>query len=368
MNSEKEPRRWQKRIAFFLLLLITMILGGLTISYQWYQTFISEPIANFPAQLFTVHDGDNATKVLRRLRDKGVIKDIRPYKLIFMEQPKLTGIKSGSYQLNSELTPISLFELLSSGKEAQFSITFVEGANFNDWLVTLRNHQHVQSDALAFDSKETQAAYGAKQVTKMDAAQQNVAALDSNIYPNSAIEGRLFPDTYNFTAQTPAAKIIRRAAKVLDQKLANAWKNRQANLPFKNAYQALILASIIEKETGIAGERKMIASVFINRLNKRMRLQTDPTVIYGVSENYHGDITRRHLRDKNPYNTYVIKRLPPTPIAMPSWPAIEAALNPASSNYFYFVATGDGGHRFSRTLKQHNLALKHYLAKMKNKK
>ena len=173
-------------------------------------------------------------------------------------------------------------------------------------------------------------------------------------------EGRFFPDTYSFPRRTTGLDVLARALQRMDQVLAEEWEGRAPGLPLKTPYEALILASIIEKETGLAAERPQIAGVFVRRLNQGMRLQTDPTVIYGMGERFAGNIRRTDLQEATPYNTYLIRGLPPTPIALPGRAAIHAALHPAAGEDLYFVARGDGGHVFSATLDQHNQAVRDF--------
>lgn len=176
----------------------------------------------------------------------------------------------------------------------------------------------------------------------------------------SSAEGLFLADTYFFTANTAASSILKRAHKAMLDYVETQWQQRQADLPLNSPYDALILASIIEKETAVSEERTKIAGVFVNRLRKNMRLQTDPTVIYGIGDTYDGNITRKHLRTPTPYNTYTIKGLPPTPIAMAGKEAIWAALNPMETDALYFVARGDGSHEFSSSLAAHNAAVRKY--------
>jgi len=179
------------------------------------------------------------------------------------------------------------------------------------------------------------------------------------------LEGLFLAETYHFPFGTTDLEILKRANRRLEKILDQHWANRQPNLPIKTPYEALILASIIEKETAIASERGRIASVFVNRLNKRMRLQTDPTVIYGLGDAYDGNLRKKDLRTPTPFNTYTIFGLPPTPIAMAGEASIKAALNPEQSNYLYFVASGSGGHVFSKTLNEHNRAVRAYLKQLR---
>jgi UPF0755 protein len=236
------------------------------------------------------------------------------------------------------MSALDLLSLFSSGKELQFSISLVEGLNWREWLSVLKSHP---------------------QITFTDEFNQQLEILTKSL-PKQSIEGYLLPDTYYFVAMTAAIDIVKRAHLSMQSYLDKAWENRALDLPYDSAYEGLTMASIIEKETGVADERPRIAGVFVNRLNLNMRLQTDPTVIYGMGESFDGDIRRKDLKTATPYNTYVIKGLPPTPIAMPSKLAIDAAFNPLTTDDLYFVSKGDGSHKFSTTLKDHNLAVRKY--------
>lgn len=344
-QSRLKQAGYIKFVVVFLLLAVLLFAGGLMYGKHWLSEFSQTRQTLITEQLFSVVKGDNSRKVIRRLTKLGLIEQPLAYRLLLLEQPALGQLKVGRYRLTDGMTPVQLFELLSSGVEAQFSITLLEGATFSQWLETFYQNDHVVID----------------EAQRYDRFYSENVLFDKN-YPYGKLEGMFFPDTYHFSDKSSIESILIRSNAKLKAVLAEQWKKRQKNLPIKTPYQALILASIIEKETAIASERKNIASVFVNRLRKGMRLQTDPTVIYGVWEEYAGDITRAHLKDLNPYNTYKIKGLPPTPIAMVSEEAIIAALNPNDTPYLYFVAAGDGGHYFSKTLSEHNKALRRYLS------
>lgn len=251
----------------------------------------------------------------------------------------LHNIKAGEYLLQPGDTPRAVVEKLNKGEVVSFQITFPEGWTLRQWLAHLHTYERIANTLEG----------------KSDA--EIIAALGLSL---NHLEGWFFPDTYHFGSGESDVDILRRAylkmAKVLDEE----WQNRQSGLPINSPYEALILASIVEKETGVAAERQTIAGVFVRRLVKGMRLQTDPTVIYGLGADYRGNITRKHLRQATPYNTYKIDGLPPTPIAMPGRAAIHAALNPAPGEALFFVARGDGSHVFSATLEEHNKAVRNY--------
>ena len=288
--------------------------------------------------VYQIKPGQSAKGLLNRLKEQGIIADNIGLKIRMKFDPELANIKVGTYELSPSMSALDLLELFSSGKELQFSISLVEGLNWKEWLLVFKSHPQIQ---FADDFYQ--------QLEKI-----------SLPLPKQSIEGFLLPDTYYFVAQTNAIELVKRAHTSMQQYLNNAWHDRAMDLPYSSAYEGLIMASIIEKETGIAQERALISGVFVNRLNLKMRLQTDPTVIYGMGENFDGNIRRKDLKAATPYNTYVIKGLPPTPIAMPSKLAIDAAFNPIETQQLYFVSKGDGSHKFSSTLQEHNIAVRKY--------
>ena len=241
-----------------------------------------------------------------------------------------------------------LLDMLNSGKEAQFSVKFIEGKTFKEWRKNLESAPHLKQTLQGKTDKEIMALL-------------DIPAVAKAVYEWNNMEGWLYPDTYNYTPNSTDLELLKRSATRLQKALDKAWNERDENLPLEDPYQMLILASIVEKETGIAAERPQVASVFINRLKANMKLQTDPTVIYGMGESYTGNIRKKDLETMTPYNTYMIEGLPPTPIAMVSESALQAVAHPEKTDFYYFVADGSGGHKFTRNLNEHNKAVQEYL-------
>ncbi len=289
-------------------------------------------------RLFTVKKGMPARQLVSELAGKPTSTLWTPIWLKL--HPELAQIKTGTYRIESGWLVSHALLLFSSGKEVLFSVTLVEGGRIEDFIQTLQQAPYVEKTLDKDSPEDVRSALG---------------------LPQENIEGLFLAETYAYTAGTKDIDILRRAHTHMNDYLGKSWSARAKALPYKSAYEALIMASIIEKETGKAKERPLIASVFLNRLKKGMKLQTDPTVIYGIKDRYDGNIRKADLQDDNPYNTYVIDGLPPTPIAMPSKEAIEAALHPKASQYLYFVAKGGGEHHFSRTLSEHNSAVRRYI-------
>jgi UPF0755 protein len=322
---------------------ILAVLFGITfvVTLFHFDKKVHQPINITEAMVYQVKSGQSAKGILNRLKSQGIISDNIGLKIRLKLEPELANIKVGTYELLPSMSTLDLLELFASGKELQFSISLVEGLNWREWLVVLKAHPQIKFN---------------------DDFQQQLDALTAQL-PEQSIEGYLLPDTYHFVAQTAAIELVKRAHLSMQQYLNRAWQNRALDLPYASAYEGLIMASIIEKETGVPEERPQISGVFVNRLNLNMRLQTDPTVIYGIGESFDGNIRRKDLKTATPYNTYVIKGLPPTPIAMPSKLAIDAAFNPLTTEELYFVSKGDGSHKFSTTLQEHNLAVRKYQLK-----
>ncbi|MDM7860733.1 endolytic transglycosylase MltG [Alteromonas sp. ASW11-36] len=322
----------------FAILFAVSILAGLFVLHKA-NNAISQTAKNKTDYLFTLDPGTSLYQLMSQLDDAGVYQQSDWLKIAFRLQAQVSTIKAGTYEIAPGLTLTELLQDLYQGNEKQFSITLIEGLRWRDWLAQLNDHEYL--------------------VDPLDAA--DIAQwLSENPVPGNNLEGWLLPDTYAFTANTPVIDIVERAHRAMQTLLEEQWQNRFPDLPYEASYDALIMASIIEKETGVAHEREHIAGVFVNRLNKNMRLQTDPTVIYGIGESFDGNITRKHLRTPTPYNTYVIKGLPPTPIAMPGKASVLAAFNPLITDDLYFVSKGDGTHFFSSTLEQHNQAVREY--------
>ncbi|MCJ8312228.1 MAG: endolytic transglycosylase MltG [Saccharospirillaceae bacterium] len=275
-----------------------------------------------------------------------MIKNSRHLSLLlrFTDTPN---IKQGEFQIPVNMNVMDVLAIFESGQSVQYSLTFVEGKTVKEFLAQL-----AQNDQLKHELWEM-------------SESQILKAINT---PYLSLEGLIFPDTYFYQKGDSDLDLLKRAYSKLESVLEQQWVNRAKDLPYKNAYEALIMASIVEKETGAAFERPEIAGVFIRRIHKNMRLQTDPTVIYGVGDKYDGNLTRAHLRTYTPYNTYMNKGLPPTPIAASGEEAIFAALNPNEGEALYFVAKGDGTHYFSTTLQEHNNAVNEYQRFKRNRK
>jgi UPF0755 protein len=293
--------------------------------------------------------GSNLRQIASTLARQGVIEHPRLFEIAIRLGGRATRIQAGEYLFPPRVSQRELLRQLVDGRVLLHGVTLVEGWTFGEAVARLTG-----SDVLADD------------ISQLDDA----AIMTSLGRPGSHPEGRFFPDTYHVARGTRISVLLKMAMGRMDQELEQAWNSRAADLPLKDAYQALILASIVEKETAKASERPSIAGVFVRRLEKRMRLQTDPTVIYGIGPEFDGNLRKADLERDGPYNTYTRAGLPPTPICLPGKEALLAATRPAEGDALYFVATGeeDGGHYFSTTLEEHNQAVARYLARLRQKK
>jgi UPF0755 protein len=315
------------------------------IAWDQYKKFISTPLQiDELSYVYTVASGSNLQQISRDLVDAKLSLLPAEYLRIYGRlTDKARLIKAGEYRIEANTTLPQLLDLLIAGQVIQYSFTIVEGMTAQQ-LITMIVEDERFSKTLINTSL--------------------AAVMQALKLPLNDGEGEFSPETYYFISGTTEVQILRRAHRLMTTNLAEAWKNKAENLPYKTPYEALIMASIIEKETGIAEERPQIAGVFVRRLEKGMRLQTDPTVIYGLGTQFDGNLRRKDLRADTPYNTYTRHGLPPTPIALPSKESIEAALHPQSGKSLYFVATGkDGRHVFSANLADHNKAVRQYQLK-----
>ncbi|MDU3948576.1 MAG: endolytic transglycosylase MltG [Haemophilus parainfluenzae] len=339
---------------FIFLLILLLILGGVGFwGYQKLTSFVHTPVNVTQDQLLTIERGTTGSKLVALLEQENILEhaDLLPWLLKL--QPQLNKVKAGTYSLTGVKTLQDLLDMINSGKEAQFSVKFIEGKTFKEWRKNLENAPHLKQTLQGKTDKEIMALL-------------DIPAVAKAVYEWNNMEGWLYPDTYNYTPNSTDLELLKRSATRLQKALDKAWNERDENLLLADPYQMLILASIVEKETGIAAERPQVASVFINRLKANMKLQTDPTVIYGMGESYTGNIRKKDLETITPYNTYMIEGLPPTPIAMVSESALQAVAHPAKTDFYYFVADGSGGHKFTRNLNEHNKAVQEYLRWYRN--
>ena len=330
----------------FLLLVVVLAAAGYWL-WQDYQRFRTTPLQiSGEGFNYQVRPGTSLTAVANDLESKGILRQPLYLRALAKDLGVSNKIKAGEYLIPAGTTPEMLLERLVRGKVIEYSLTLIEGWNFDQALDAVRGHPMlVQTLPESLSTEQLM---------------QNIG------YQGQYPEGRFFPDTYLFPRGTTDVDFLKRAYERMQRVLAEEWENRSEDLPLKTPYEALTLASIIEKETGLPEERHAVAGVFVRRLQKGMLLQTDPTVIYGMGDAYDGNIRKKDLTTDTPYNTYTRPGLTPTPICLPGRESINAALNPADGDTLYFVADGNGGHTFSRTLQEHNRAVKKYLQNRKN--
>ena len=329
-----------------VLLIVVVLAAAVAGGYFWLQDAFYAPGPSTDIVRIQVEQGASVRTVLMDLARQGALKQPRAVELYLRISRHIKGhqprIQVGMYEIPAGSSPAQILDLFDQGRVVLEQLTVIEGSRFADLRHTLDNHAAVTHTLQGKSDEEVMTALG---------------------HPGEFPEGRFFPDTYRFAAKTPDVEILGLAYSAMLRTLDEAWQKRSADLPLQSSYEALILASIVEKETGLPAERPKIAGAFVTRLRKGMRLQTDPTVIYGLGASYDGDIRTRDLTTDTPYNTYTRAGLPPTPIALPGRESILAAVQPQETGEIYFVATGtgDGGHHFSRTLEEHNAAVKSYL-------
>lgn len=322
------------RVIIKFLLVLALALGG------WALWWVSHSLPlTAPTLDLSVEPGTTPRGVAQAAVDSGVQTSADLLYWWFRLSGQARAIKAGSYELETGLTPYSLLAKLTRGEEALRSVTLVEGWTFRQFRAALLKEEHLKPDSKGLEDAVIMAKLG---------------------QPGRHPEGRFYPDTYTYAKGSSDLKLLLRAMHAMDKHLLTAWQARAADTPLKNPDELLILASIVEKETGQASDRAMVASVFSNRLRLGMLLQTDPTVIYGLGERFDGNLRRRDLLADTPWNTYTRAGLPPTPIAMPGKASLMAVAQPASSRALYFVARGDGSSQFSDSLDAHNRAVNKY--------
>ncbi|MBE8595412.1 endolytic transglycosylase MltG [Xenorhabdus sp. BG5] len=312
------------------------------------ENFADQDINLSQELILTVPAGTGRVGLQALLTQYKLIEDSQLLPWLFRFKPELAKFKAGTYRLQKGMSLQSVLQLFASGKETQFTIRFVEGSRLSDWVKILQNAPYLKHEIENKTPKDLLDVLGMQE--------------------GESLEGWFYPDTYLYTAGTSDVELLKRAHNKMKTVVGQEWESREKNLPYNSAYEMLIMASIIEKETAIESERTKVASVFVNRLRLKMKLQTDPTVIYGLGDKYTGTIFRSNLNTFTPYNTYMIDGLPPTPIAMSGLASIKAAAHPAVTEYLYFVANGDGGHTFTTNLVAHNKAVSLYRQRLKQDK
>jgi len=318
--------------------LATVIIVGAIVGGGIWKTrqFAGSPLLITGQTIYTLPAGTGRVALEQQLEQQKIIPESFWFSWLLKAEPELAQFKAGTYRLEPGMTVRGLLQLLASGKEAQFPVRFIDGQRLSEWLKTLRDAPYLKHQ-LPDDQLSTVA-----KALKL---------------PSADPEGWFYPDTYLYTAHMSDIALLTQAHQRMEKLVDQVWAQRAPGLPYTDKNQLVTMASIIEKETALSDEREKIASVFVNRLRMGMKLQTDPTVIYGMGDNYHGVLTRKDLETPTAYNTYVIPGLPPGPIAIPGKASLEAAAHPLTTNYLYFVANGSGGHTFSTNLASHNRAV-----------
>jgi peptidoglycan lytic transglycosylase G len=351
MAEPSHPDTWKYgargRALAVTLVLLLLVAGVAAGGYYWLRQAFFAPGPSQAAVRVQVDPGASVRTVLSQLSGRGVLANTRAVELYLRLHGRRPKVLAGMYEIPPRASAAQILELFEQGRVVLEQLTIVEGSTFADFLRELNQHAAVTHSLAGKTPAEVMAALG---------------------HAGENPEGRFFPDTYRFAARIQDRDILILAYSAMQKLLETAWPQRSPDLPFNDPYHALILASIVEKETALPSERPRIAGVYVSRLRKGMRLQADPTVIYGLGQSYDGDIRTRDLTTDTPYNTYTRAGLPPTPIALPGRESVLAALHPQENGELFFVATaaGDGSHHFSRTLEEHNAAVKEYLTRLRS--
>lgn len=336
-----------RRRSPILFVFALLLVAAVAIAYRWMTGVYTAAGPLDETARVEVAPGASVRGVISQLGQRGVLANPRAIELYLRAHALHPNIKAGTYEFPPHSSPARVFQMLQKGEVVLEQLTIVEGSTFADLRRLLENHPAIVATLRGKSDAQVMAAIG---------------------HPHEVPEGRFFPDTYRFAARTQDIELLKLAYASMARVLAEAWAERSDDLPIHSPYEALVLASIVEKETALPAERSRIAGVFTLRLRRGMRLQSDPTVIYGLGEKYDGDIRTRDLSSDTPYNTYTRAGLPPTPIALPGRESVLAAVRPNETGDVFFVATGDGSgaHYFSKTLEEHNEAVRRYLARLRS--
>ena len=326
-------RRWFKRLTLLLVACVALAGAGLYLYVKQELKFTPAP------KTFDLKLGSSLRTVARELTALGVLREPILFEILGRVRGDAPNIKSGNYEIESPITPLTLLQKLTRGDATQSAIRFIDGWTFKQVREALDTHEALTHETRDLSSETIAHKLGVE---------------------DGQIEGWIFPESYYFSRGTSDWAVLRRAYRLMQTHLSAQWSQRTPTLPLSSPYEALILASIVEKETGKTADRPMVSSVLVNRLRLGMRLQTDPTVIYGMGEAFNGNLRRRDLQVDTPWNTYTRTGLPPTPIAIPGLASLQAAIHPTESKMLYFVAFGDGSSQFSQTLDEHNAAVTKY--------
>ncbi|MGO1687936.1 MAG: endolytic transglycosylase MltG [Psychrobacter sp.] len=364
ISGESKPRKYKvDNQSFFMqrgyqvLLVLGLIAAFLLVMV--YQTLFGR--IEQPQQMVTIDQGQTYYGLLPQWQQQIPLFSSSVAKL-YIQSKVDEPLHAGTYQLPENPTIAEALQVLEQGAEAAMvQVQIIEGKTAKDLYQTLRDNENITKEVLIEGSDNTSIA---QELDLVSILPDGVVSSEDPIV-NHNLEGWFAPDTYYYGEGATDRQILTDLYQRQQQALTDAWESRAPDLPYATPYEALVMASIIEKETGIAEERALVSAVFRNRMNQSMRMQTDPTIIYGMGDRYDGDIRRRDIDEKTSYNTYQIDGLPPTPIALPSAASIEATLHPADSEALYFVATGNGGHKFSNNLSEHNQAVREYLSVMR---